>query len=152
MAVYTTYAAGFSPATMFHCAAPVTPPLCRTADVSCRRISWSCTNSSGCVTFAMLRREEMVSALSLFMEEHKQILGVEAMNAPQKRAALQAGAKAWKQLDEVARKPWVDRAEQATCHANYRAAQASKDKVAQASSQDNRSRLQQTCWSSSDSD
>ena len=55
-----------------------------------------------------------VSALSLYMEDHKRAVGVDSMDATQKRAALQEGAKAWKQLDATARKPWVDRAAQAS--------------------------------------
>ena len=57
-----------------------------------------------------MQGEKLVSALSMYMEDHKQAVGVGAMDAPQKRAAMQEGAKAWKQLDATARKPWVDRA------------------------------------------
>ena len=55
-----------------------------------------------------------VSALSLYMEDHKQAVGVDSMDAAQKKVALQEGAKAWKQLDATARKPWLDRAAQAS--------------------------------------
>ena len=57
-----------------------------------------------------MQGEKLVSAQSMYMEDHKRAVGVQSMDATQRRVALQEGAEAWKHLDATARKPWVDRA------------------------------------------
>lgn len=51
-----------------------------------------------------------VSALSLFMDEYKREMNIDALDAAQKRVAMQQGAKAWKGLDAARKQPWIDRA------------------------------------------